>query len=114
MTEYEERLRSFALNDQRFVESVRAMGRNTVTASRLDLKTHSLVQLGALTAIDAAASSSHGSAQAALAGGASFDEIVGVLIAVAPEVGLARVVSAAPGLAFALGYDVDSALESYG
>ena len=36
------------------------------------------------------------------------------LIAVAPEVGLARVVSAAPELALALGYDVDAALEAPG
>jgi alkylhydroperoxidase/carboxymuconolactone decarboxylase family protein YurZ len=48
----------------------------------------------------------------ALAAGASEDEIVGLLIAVAPAVGLGRVVSAAPELGLALGYDVDSALES--
>ena len=41
-------------------------------------------------------------------------EIVGVLIAVAPTVGLARVVSAAPELALAIGYDVDAALEAAG
>ena len=33
-------------------------------------------------------------------------------IAVAPTVGMARVVSAAPELALALGYDVDAALEA--
>jgi hypothetical protein len=31
---------------------------------------------------------------------------------VAPTVGLARLVTAAPGLALALGYDVDAALET--
>jgi hypothetical protein len=46
-----------------------------------------------------------------LASGASIDEIVGTMIAVAPTVGLTRVVSAAPELALALGYDVDAALE---
>jgi hypothetical protein len=46
--------------------------------------------------------------EVALATGASLDEIVGVLIAVAPTIGLGRVVSAAPELA--LGYDVDAAL----
>jgi hypothetical protein len=39
---------------------------------------------------------------------------VGCLIAVAPIVGLARVVSAAPELALALGYDVDAAVEATG
>ena len=48
----------------------------------------------------------------ALAAGACNDEIVGILIAVAPIVGLARVVSAAPELALALGYDLDAALEA--
>jgi len=47
----------------------------------------------------------------ALASGATVDEIVGVLIAVAPTVGLARVVSAAPEVAVAIGYDIDAALE---
>jgi hypothetical protein len=36
-----------------------------------------------------------------------------VLIAVAQTVGLARVASAAPALALALGYDVDAALEAH-
>jgi hypothetical protein len=35
-----------------------------------------------------------------------------MLKVVAPSVGLARVVAAAPGLALALGYDIDSALET--
>jgi hypothetical protein len=46
----------------------------------------------------------------ALAAGASLQEIVGVLIAVAPAVGVARTVSAAPELALAIGYDIDLAL----
>jgi hypothetical protein len=47
----------------------------------------------------------------ALGAGATVDDIVGVLIAVAPTVGLARVVSAAPQLAAAIGYDVERAIE---
>ena len=39
--------------------------------------------------------------------------IVGVLIAVAQTVGLARVASAAPAVALALGYDIDAALEAH-
>jgi 4-carboxymuconolactone decarboxylase len=41
----------------------------------------------------------------------SHDEIVGTLIAVLPIVGVPRVVSAAPNLGLALGYDVANALE---
>ena len=41
--------------------------------------------------------------------GATEEEIIDVLLAVAPVVGLARLTSAAPELALALGYDVDQA-----
>ena len=43
--------------------------------------------------------------QLALAAGATEAEIVGVLVAVAPTVGLARVVATAPKLATAIGYE---------
>jgi 4-carboxymuconolactone decarboxylase len=112
MIEHQERLRSLALNDDCFVRSLLQLGLDTGDASRLDPKTHALVQLGALLAIDAAPSSYHASVEAALGAGASADEIVGILIAIAPAIGFARVVSAAPGLALALGYDVDAALEA--
>jgi alkylhydroperoxidase/carboxymuconolactone decarboxylase family protein YurZ len=46
-----------------------------------------------------------------LAAGVTADEIVGALIVVAPLVGLARVTSAAPAIAAALGYDLDEAFE---
>ena len=49
--------------------------------------------------------------QAGLDAGATYDEIVGTLIAVMPIVGIARVVAAAPNLALAVGYDVSEALE---
>jgi hypothetical protein len=43
--------------------------------------------------------------------GATQDEVADVLLAIAPMAGLGRVVSAAPNLAAALGYDVVAALE---
>ena len=112
MTDYKDRLRSLALNDQRFVRSVLGIRLHTADVSGLDCKTHALVRLGALLALDAAFSSYQQDVEAALAAGASADEIVGTLVAVAPSVGLARVVSAAPELALALGYDVEAALEA--
>ena len=45
--------------------------------------------------------------------GVTHEEIVGALIAVLPTVGVARVVSAAPNLGLALGYDVGEALEAF-
>src|SRR5215208_2260560 len=112
MVEFQERLRSMALSDDRFVASVLGMGRDTIEVSGLDPKTHAMVRLAALLAVDAAPSSYNSSAELALAAGASLDEIVGVLIAVAPTIGLGRVVSAAPELGLALGYDVEAALEA--
>ena len=111
MAAYKQTLRSLALNDEAFLESVLGMGHGTVEASRLDKKTHALVRLGAAFAIDAAPSSYHAAIDVAQAAGAQVDEIVGSLIAVAPIVGTARVVSAAPELALALGYDIEAALE---
>src|SRR3954452_11287989 len=112
MLEYQERLRCMALSDDRFVASVLGIGQNTIEASGLDRKTHAMVALAALLAVDGAQSSYNASAELALASGASLDEIVGILIAVAPTIGLGRVVSAAPDLGLALGYDVDAALEA--
>src|SRR5436190_4655030 len=112
MLDYQERLRSIALSDDRFVASVLGMGEDTIQASGLDPKTHAMVRLAALLAVDAAQSSYNGCAELALASGASLDEIVGILIAVAPTIGLGRAVSAAPELGLALGYDVEAALEA--
>ena len=111
MAAYKQTLRALALNDESFLESVLGMGHDTVEVSGLDKKTHALVRLGAAFAIDAAPSSYQSTIELALAAGAQVDEIVGTLIAVAPTVGIARVVSAAPELGLALGYDVEAALE---
>jgi alkylhydroperoxidase/carboxymuconolactone decarboxylase family protein YurZ len=110
--ETKETLRSLALNDGHFVESVLGVGRSTIDISGLDQKTHALVRLGASLAIEAAASSYQANVEMALAAGASVDEIVGTLLAVAPDIGLVRAVAAAPELALALGYDVDAACET--
>ena len=112
MTEYKETLRRLALSDEGFMESELGVKWGPQERSCLDPKTHALVRLGASLAIDAAPSSYQAAVEPALAAGASVDEVVGTLIAVAPTVGLARVVSAAPELALALGYDVDHALEA--
>jgi 4-carboxymuconolactone decarboxylase len=114
MADYKETLRRLALSHERFVEGELLMGLDTVQVSRLDPKTQALVRLAAALAIDAAPSSYQSAVEPALAAGARIDEIVGTLIAVAPTVGLARVVSAAPELALARGHDVDGALEACG
>jgi alkylhydroperoxidase/carboxymuconolactone decarboxylase family protein YurZ len=51
--------------------------------------------------------------EAARRAGASDDELVGCLLAALPTVGVARIVSAAPKLGLAMGFDVASALEAH-
>lgn len=76
----------------------------------LDGKSVALVRLAALIAVGGAVPSYGAQADAALDAGASADEIVDVLVAVIPILGLPSVVAAAPRLAMALGYDTEAAL----
>ncbi|HKO86030.1 MAG TPA: carboxymuconolactone decarboxylase family protein [Actinomycetota bacterium] len=79
--------------------------------SGLDPKTHALIRLGALLALGAAPVSYHWTVGAALDAGATAEEILGTLIAVAPISGVARVVLAIPDVALPIGYDIDAAFE---
>jgi 4-carboxymuconolactone decarboxylase len=109
--ESERTLLSLALNDESSVQSALMGELEPGSGCALDPRTRALVRLGVLIAIDAAPASYGSSVDAALAAGATVDEIVGMLCAVAPVVGFARIVAAAPALAGALGYDIESALE---
>ncbi len=105
--ETERLLRRLALNDEESVGMVLASGSDAGPAPLLP-KVDLLVQLGALLALGAATSSLRATVDRAVEAGATESEIVGVLIAVAPAVGLARVVSTAPRLATAIGYDLEA------
>ncbi len=106
--ETERLLRRLALNDEESVGMVLASGAETAGAAVLRPKVDVLVQLGALLALGASTSSLRATVDRAVEVGATEAEIVGVLIAVAPTVGLARVVSTAPRLAVAIGYDLEA------
>jgi len=103
----EDLLRRLALNDERSVASALADGE-----CGLDPKDRALVRLGALVSVGAAPASYRLTVERAYAAGATDEEIVGVLAAVGPAVGFARVVAAAPDLALAIGYDVEAALDT--
>jgi alkylhydroperoxidase/carboxymuconolactone decarboxylase family protein YurZ len=70
-----------------------------------------LARLAALFALDGAVSTYGWATSDALAAGATSDELVDLLIALAPLIGTARVVTAAPKLGLALGYDVEADIE---
>jgi len=109
--EHEYILRKLAICDDAFVESILAGSGENLEASHLDPKTHALVRIAALVGTDAAAPSYMACVEEALAHGATLDEIVGTLVAVMPSLGCGRVVSAAPRLGLAIGFDVGGALE---
>jgi alkylhydroperoxidase/carboxymuconolactone decarboxylase family protein YurZ len=106
--EEERLLRLLALNDEQSIGMVLTSPSQATCGAALRPKAALLVQLGALLALGASTTSLRTAVQDATAAGASEAEIVGVLIAIAPAIGLARVVSIAPRLANAIGYDFDA------
>jgi 4-carboxymuconolactone decarboxylase len=109
--DYKATLRRLAVRDDRYIEALLQTDRQNAAFAGLDDRSHALVRLGALIALDASPASYMCSVEAALGTGASYEEIVGTLIALLPIVGVPRVVSAAPNLGLAIGYDVAAALE---
>ena len=109
MARFEETLRRLAVFDEGFVRA--GFGLDLTRTSALDPRTAALLQLGVSVATGSSAVCLQWSAGRALAAGASKEEIADVLVAIAPVAGLGRVVSAVPGVAAALEYDVEAALE---
>jgi 4-carboxymuconolactone decarboxylase len=109
----EETLRRLVLHDEGCIQSTLGIHLNTSEAAQLDPKTQALIRLGGLVAMGAAPGSYHWAAEAALDAGATAEDVVGTLVAVAPICGLARVVSASPEVALAIGYDIDQAFETF-
>ena len=107
---YQEVLRRLAIVDEGFVGDQAGLMLGPSGVRALDPKTASLVRVGALAAIGAPEVCLEWSSSQALAMGATEDEITGVLLAIAPVIGLGRMVGAAPGVAGALGYDIEAAL----
>lgn len=75
--------------------------------SGLDPRTFALVKIAVLIALDAPRASYAWQLGNALADGVTPDDILGVLRAVAPQVGGPKVVAAAPEIMVALGLDMD-------
>ena len=114
MAHEEEQLRRLALHDEAFIESLLAVSLNPSVHDepcRLAPQTQALVRLAALLALGASPVSYQWNVGAALDAGATADEILGTMIAVAPISGIARVVQATPDVALPIGYDLDAAFE---
>ena len=90
---YQETLRRLAIVDEGFVGDQAGLMLGPPSGGVLDSKTAALVRVGALAV------------------GATEEEITGVLLAIAPVIGLGRIVGAASGIAGAFGYDIEAALD---
>ncbi len=108
---FQESLRRLAMIDENFVGDQAGLGLGQAWSLALDAKTTSLLQLAVSVAIGSPGVCLEWSTGRAMGAGASDDEIADVLLAIAPVVGLGRVVCAAPDVAAALGYDIAAALE---
>lgn len=107
----EEAFRRLTIGDASLLAAMSAPEAVGLRAIRLDPRTEALLRVGALVALDAPPSSYRTAVDAAMIAGATIEDLLAVLVAVAGPVGSARVVSAAPRIALAAGYDVEAALE---
>lgn len=109
---YREILRRLAIIDEGFASSQAGLDLGPPDSSLLNPKVAALVRVGALAVMGAPEVCLEWSTSRALAEGATEDEVTGVLLAVAPVIGLGRITGAAPGVADAFGYDIEAALEN--
>jgi|SRR5579862_897639 len=96
-------LEGIATQEEGIIQSLLAMQIQNLEESGLDPRTYSLVKIAALIALDAPPASYVAQVGFALEAGVEPEEITKVLVAVAPQVGLPRAVSAAPEIMLALG-----------
>jgi alkylhydroperoxidase/carboxymuconolactone decarboxylase family protein YurZ len=106
----EEALRRLTIGDPAYCRAVMATEPGD-SNDRLDARSVALLRLGASIRAGSVGPMLQQRVGDALEAGVGFDEIVASLAALAPTVGIERVVAVAPDLARALGYDIDSALE---
>ena len=98
-----EALSGFALSDPELLLEGLELRTDWQERSGLDPRTFSLVKIAALIALDAPPSSYLWQVANALGSGCTPEDLLGVLKAVAPQVGGPRVVAAAPELMIAMG-----------
>ena len=108
-TDTREQLRNVAGGSAPVLEQLAAMTLDTLENSGLDEQTYHLVRLASLVASDAAPVSYLVNMSAAAEAGVTLEQAQGVLVAIAPVVGSARIASAAGKLLRA--YGMASALD---
>src|SRR3954462_13685885 len=103
--ETHEALSGMATGDLKMFEAEVGLRDSELDATGLDPRTSALVRIAALIALVAPSASYAWQVAIAVDEGATPEDILGVLRAVGPQVGGARVVAAAPEIMVALGLD---------
>ena len=98
-----EALAEIALGDPELLETALGVRADFQHNSGLDARSYALVKIAALIALDAPPASYLWKVGNALDAGVTAEDLIGVLRAVAPQVGLPKIVAAAPELMIALG-----------
>jgi alkylhydroperoxidase/carboxymuconolactone decarboxylase family protein YurZ len=100
-------LRGIASHDEEVIAGLLEMQLRNIERSGLSPRDHAIARIAALVALDAAPASFAWQIGIGLESGLSHDDVVGILVALAPTVGMARVVATAPEVAFALDVPID-------
>jgi alkylhydroperoxidase/carboxymuconolactone decarboxylase family protein YurZ len=98
-------------DDQPVLNALAEITAVSIARGSLPAREHVLVRLAALVAVDAPTASYLMNAQTAAALGVTLEDVQGLLVAVAPIVGTARIVSAATRITEALGFAVELELD---
>jgi 4-carboxymuconolactone decarboxylase len=99
-------LQALSVNDNSAGDLLNVQESN-IDESGLDARTWCLVKLAALIAIDAPPASYVWHLTTAEQAGVTPSDVLSVLVALAPTVGVAKIVAAAPEIALGLGLDAD-------
>jgi hypothetical protein len=97
-------------DDRPVLDTLTEITAASVDHSSLEAREHMLARLAALVAVDAPAASYVLNVDPAAEVGVTLEDVQGVLVAVAPIVGTARVVSAAAKITQALDFVIDVAV----
>ena len=100
-------LKAVAAGDLSVLEKAVGLREMNREGSGLDPRSFALVKIASLIALDAPPASYMWQVANALEDGVTPEDILGVLRAVAPQVGLPKVIAAAPEIMLALGLSLD-------
>jgi 4-carboxymuconolactone decarboxylase len=107
-----ETLSGISGGDLKLLDSAMGLRESELGATRLDARTYALAKIAALIALGAPPAAYAWQIANAVDDGATPEDILGVLRAVAPQVGSVRIVAAAPEIMVALGLQLPQSTET--